>query len=130
MTLKEQIMKLQTYKMYEGEDTVYVERDDVIKALEQESCECKQVDIDKFKEILKNNPPIISVLEQEPCEDCISREETILHLSERLYETAMNNQGYEITMDKACEDIALNRLKTWINELPSVTPKAESEDKE
>ena len=39
MTLKEQIMKLQTYKMYEGEDTVYVERDDVLKALEQEPCE-------------------------------------------------------------------------------------------
>lgn len=97
MTLKEQIMKLQTYKMYESEDTVYVERDDVIKALEQQ-----------------------------PCEDCISREETILHISERLYETAMNNQGYEITMDKACEDIALDRLKTWINELPSVTPKAEN----
>lgn len=55
-------------------------------------------------------------------EDCISREETILHISERLYETAMNNQGYEITMDKACEDIALDRLKTWINELPSVKP--------
>ena len=35
MTLKEQIMKLQTYKMFEGEDTVYVERDDVIKVLEQ-----------------------------------------------------------------------------------------------
>ena len=39
MTLNEQIMKLQTYKMYEGEDSVYVERDDVIKALEQEPCE-------------------------------------------------------------------------------------------
>jgi hypothetical protein len=36
MTLKEQIMKLQTYKMHEGEDTVYVERDDVLKVLEQE----------------------------------------------------------------------------------------------
>lgn len=36
MTLKEQIMKLQTYKMFEGEDTVYVERDDVLKLLEQE----------------------------------------------------------------------------------------------
>ena len=35
----EQIMKLQTYKMFEGEDTVYVERDDVLKALEQEPCE-------------------------------------------------------------------------------------------
>ena len=39
MTLKEQIMKLQTYKMYEGEDTVYVERNDVLKALEQQPCE-------------------------------------------------------------------------------------------
>ena len=35
MTSEEQIMKLQTYKMYEGEDTVYVERDDVLKILEQ-----------------------------------------------------------------------------------------------
>ena len=35
MTLNEQIMKLQTYKMFEGEDTVYVERDDVLKLLEQ-----------------------------------------------------------------------------------------------
>jgi hypothetical protein len=36
MTLKENIMKLQTYKMFEGEDTLYVERDDVLKLLEQE----------------------------------------------------------------------------------------------
>ena len=42
MTLKEQIMKLQTYKMHEGEDTVYVERDDVLKALEQQQpIECE-----------------------------------------------------------------------------------------
>ena len=65
---------------------------------------------------------IKTVMDAFTCEDCISREETILHISERLYETAMNNQGYEITMDKACEDIALDRLKTWINELPSVNP--------
>lgn len=38
MTLKEKIMKLQTYKMFTGEDTVYVERDDVLKLLEQSSC--------------------------------------------------------------------------------------------
>ena len=43
MTLKEQIMKLQTYKMYEGEDTVYVERDDVIKVIEQK---------DRYKKVL------------------------------------------------------------------------------
>lgn len=36
MTIEEQIMKLQTYKMFEDEDTVYVERDDVLKALEQQ----------------------------------------------------------------------------------------------
>ena len=41
MTLTEQIMNLQTYKMNEGEDTVYVERDDVIKALEQQPRDCK-----------------------------------------------------------------------------------------
>ena len=39
MTREEQIMKLQTYKMFEGEDTVYVDRDDVLKILEQNSCE-------------------------------------------------------------------------------------------
>ena len=39
MTNEEQIMKLQTYKMHEDEDTVYVERDDVLKALELQSCE-------------------------------------------------------------------------------------------
>ena len=43
--IQDEIMKLQTYKMFEGEDTVYVERDDVLE-----------------------------VLKQEPCEDCISRQ--------------------------------------------------------
>ena len=37
--IQDEIMKLQTYKMFEGEDTVYVERDDVLKALEQQPCE-------------------------------------------------------------------------------------------
>lgn len=37
-------MKLQTYKMFVGEDTVYVERDDVLKLLEQEPV------IDKVKQ--------------------------------------------------------------------------------
>lgn len=36
MALKEKIMKLQTYKMFEGEDTVYVDRDDILGLLEQE----------------------------------------------------------------------------------------------
>jgi hypothetical protein len=38
MTLKEKIMKLQTYKMFVDEDTVYVERDDVLNLLGQELC--------------------------------------------------------------------------------------------
>jgi hypothetical protein len=54
MTLKEQMMKLQTYKMHEGEDTVYIERDDVLKALEQESV------LDKIRaEIEQNAYPIV-----------------------------------------------------------------------
>ena len=36
MTLEDEIMKLQTYKMFEGEDTVYVRRDDILEILEQE----------------------------------------------------------------------------------------------
>jgi len=39
MTLKEKVLKLQTYKMFEGEDTVYVERDDILELLEQEPSE-------------------------------------------------------------------------------------------
>ena len=39
MTFKEQIMKLQTYKMYEDEDTVYVERKDILELLERQSSE-------------------------------------------------------------------------------------------
>lgn len=115
MTLKEQIMKLQTYKMYEGEDTVYVERDDVLKLLEQEPCECKQVDIDKFKEILKNNPPIISVLEQEPCEDCISRKD-VMAIIEWAYDECKID-GYT----DYCE------IRDLIKDMPTVTPKAGSE---
>lgn len=39
MSLREQIMKLQTYKMFEDKDTVYIERDDILKLLEQQTCE-------------------------------------------------------------------------------------------
>lgn len=58
MTLKEKIMKLQTYKMFEGQDTVYVERDDILKLLEQEPCEdaisreqAKSAIRDRFKDL-------------------------------------------------------------------------------
>ena len=67
MTLKEQMMKLQTYKMHEGEDTVYVERDDVLKALERQPCynpdewckTCKEYNHDKhccprYNKVIRN----------------------------------------------------------------------------
>jgi hypothetical protein len=57
MTLKEKIMKLQTYKMFVDEDTLYVERDDVLKLLEQEFRE----------ELSKSEIPTGS-------DDCISRQ--------------------------------------------------------
>jgi len=34
--LKEKIMKFQTYKIFAGEDTVYVKRDDILNLLEKE----------------------------------------------------------------------------------------------
>lgn len=37
--IQDEIMKLQTYKMFVGDDTVYVDRDAVLKLLEQEPCE-------------------------------------------------------------------------------------------
>ena len=77
MTLKNQIMKLQTYKMYEGEDTVYIERDDVLK-----------------------------VLEQQTCDDCISRQ-AIIRLVEQ-YPNIIGNRCVGLMAD--------------IKHLPSVTP--------
>lgn len=56
-------------------------------------------------------------------EDAISRTETINHLSKRLYESALNNMGYECDADDVFIDIADNRLETWINELPTVHTK-------
>ena len=79
MTLKEKIMKLQTYKMFTGEDTVYVERDDVLK-----------------------------LLEQEPCEDCVSREE-VLKIYDEWFATC------NIADRKASP-------KAKINALPPATP--------
>ena len=150
-------MKLQTYKMYEGEDTVYVERDDVLKALEQEPCEERIVEWKKdFKEYVNLltmprddyngimeyidelpsiNPKFTDAeiqkmqdLEQaqldkayelgkaeiQPCEDCISRTEALKH-SHIEYDD--DGVGHRVVY---VEDI---------KELPTVTPKAGSEDK-
>ena len=66
MTLKEKIMKLQTYKMYEDEDTVYVERDDVLKTLEQIELNPSEdaIGMDAVIEWLKNKD-IIKLSSQE-----------------------------------------------------------------
>ena len=93
MTINEQIMKLQTYKMFEGEDTVYVERDDVIKALEQE-----------------------------PCEDAISREE-----AEAIFKNARKSL-YELSRKERVKDFQTREMmllnaEQFIHLLPSVTPK-------
>lgn len=85
MTLKEQIMKLQTYKMHEGEDTVYVERDDVLKALEQE-----------------------------PCEDAVSRKDLYNALYDRFHDEDSPNNITEVT---------LGSVRNFVKGFPSVTPK-------
>lgn len=57
--LQDEIMKLQTYKMFEGEDTVYINRDDVLEVLKQQPCEdciSRQAAID----LLKNMDTIVS----------------------------------------------------------------------
>ena len=77
--LKNQIMKHKTYKMYEGEDEVHVERDDVLK-----------------------------ILEQQPCEDCVSRQAVVGYLCTHCPDDA------ECFED--CDDIKN------IKALPSVTP--------
>lgn len=65
----------------------------------------------------------IKALEQEPCEDCISRAEARKHIYQRLWESALNNVGYECKAEDVFMDIADNRLSTWISELPSIQPK-------
>lgn len=56
MILEDEIMKLQTYKMFEGEDTVYVRRDDILEILEQQQktghCkDCKYFEYDSVAKV-------------------------------------------------------------------------------
>lgn len=64
----------------------------------------------------------IKALEQEPCEDAVSRQALKEHLRARLYESALNNTDYTCVAAETFEDIADNRLDIWISELPSVMP--------
>lgn len=54
--------------------------------------------------------------------DLISRQEVSDIIKTRLYQTALNNTEYITSYDKVCEDIAENRIDTWINEAKSVEP--------
>ena len=56
-------------------------------------------------------------------EDCISRAEAQKHIYRRLWESALNNVGYECKAEDVFIDIADNRLSTWVSEIPSIQPK-------
>jgi DNA-directed RNA polymerase subunit RPC12/RpoP len=124
MTLKEQIMKLQTYKMHEGEDTVYVERDDVLKALEQEPqifewChDCREYDQEKhccprYNNVIRNT---VEEMKQ-ACEDAISREEAIGAVA-NLFE--MSEYPHPYPQGKP---IRLRDIKEKLKQLPPAQPK-------
>lgn len=49
--------------------------------------------------------------------DLINKQKLSEHIRTRLFETALNNVGYITTYDKVCEDIAVNRIDIWINEV-------------
>lgn len=68
----------------------------------------------------------IKALEQQPCEDCISRQAV-----EEMIKAEMPERGmWEIEGDKEKETVCevCVDLMQKLSELPSVTPKAESED--
>lgn len=131
MTLKNKIMKLQTYKMFEDEDTVYVERDDVLKALEQIELNPSEnaIGMDAVIEWLKNKD-IIKLSSQEK----IARKE----LKELLSVTPRNNLA-TTSQDCVSRQAAIDVVRKWFDKiqlnsdicldgiisLPSVTPKTE-----
>jgi hypothetical protein len=64
--------------------------------------------------------------EEDYSEDCINRAEAQKHIYTRLYESALNNVGYECDASEVFTDIAENRLGTWISEIPSIQPKSKT----
>lgn len=42
--MRDEVMKLQTYKMFEGEETVYIERDDVLKIFDEHTVGSEEED--------------------------------------------------------------------------------------
>ena len=49
----------------------------------------------------------------------IDRRSALNHIYKRLIETANNNVGFKCDAGIVYEDAATNRIKTWINEVPS-----------
>ena len=133
MTFKEQIMKLQTYKMYEDEDTVYVERKDILKLLEQQPCEdCISREavlrlVEQYPSIIGNRcvglmadikhlpPATPTISEKETVEDCISRQRVLNDL-ENVIKGSEHPRQVFVFVDE-CVD--------YITSVPSVIPKAE-----
>lgn len=62
--------------------------------------------------------------------DLISRQAVLDNIKTRLWQTALNNEEYITSYDKVCEDIAENRIDTWVNEVPSAEKTKESEEEE
>ena len=60
--------------------------------------------------------------------DLISRQAVIDNIKTRLWQTALNNDEYITSYAKVCEDIAENRIDTWVNEVPSAKMKGEEEE--
>lgn len=112
MTVKEQILKLQTYKMFEGEDTVYVERDDVLKALEQ----TRWIPI-KWHEITDEE----RVIEEYPKEWLVIFDCQIPDDGERIL---VQTKWGDIELDECYIDdgIRLDSDRDWIDDIVAWTP--------
>ena len=98
-------------------------REEHISNLETIGCDGWTVTTEAYKSLQF----AIKALEQKPCDDCISRVEARKHIYQRLYESALNNVGYECKAEDVFMDIADNRLSTWISEIPSIHPKSKTD---
>ncbi len=86
-----------------------------------------QVEKDVAKEALEN---YIKALEQQPCEDCISRQDT-LNAIETWDKFGVNAEQKLIRWkDHYVPYVHLDDVRNAIANMPSVTPKAESEEEE
>lgn len=123
MTLEEQIMKLQTYKMFEGEDTVYVERDDVLKLLEQEPCETQMIDKSNFSQE-QYKADLQSAYDcgkasVKPCEDTISRQAVLMELDKYLCGVPFDEKGIDEVIKELPPVTPQPKTGHWIDRFPA-----------